>query len=58
MATHCGNKTYKRPGHLAFPQYGRSVKIAIIRVVQLPWSATQINFFINQSNKLNMEQSK
>ena len=31
MATHCANKTFKKPGGLAFPQYGRHVKIAIIR---------------------------
>ena len=48
MATHGDNKTFKRPGGLAFPQYrlhGRCVKITIFRGVQLAWSATPINFF-------------
>ena len=31
MATHHANKTFKKPGGLAFLQYGRHVKIAIIR---------------------------
>ena len=59
MAIHCGNKTFKRPGGLAFPQYGRCVKIAIIRVVHLPWSAThELIFLLIKDNKLNTEQSK
>ena len=31
MATHHANKNFKKPGGLAFLQYGRHVKIAIIR---------------------------
>ena len=45
MATHCANKNFKKPGGLAFPQYGRHVKIAIVRTWGGPVT-TQINFFL------------
>ena len=31
MATHFANKTFNNSGGLAFPQYGRHVKIVIVR---------------------------
>ena len=48
MATHHANKTFKRPGVLHFlnmADVSRLLSLGL-RVVQLPWSATQTNLFL------------
>ena len=45
MATHRVNKTFKRPGDLNMADVSRLLSLGL-RVVQLPWSATQTNFFL------------
>ena len=61
MATHHGNKTFKRLGGLAFPQYGYMTDVSrllSLGVCNYLGQLHELIFSINPSNKLNIEQSK
>ena len=61
MATHFGNKTFKRPGGLAFPQYGNMADVSrllLLGACSYLGQPQELIFLINPNNKLNIEQSK